>query len=119
MSDDRGPGIMYFKCDECGADWIEAVRDNRSPSSEVCFCSQTVQPVTATTEQFDSLKFKPTPSGSVPVMVTNAEVLRLNALISVLRDEMAELNRDAMYCPHCACQSCYDEKARRQKEDVW
>ena len=119
MNGERGPGIVYFKCDDCGAEWIEATRDSQSPSSERCYCSQTVQPVLATTAQFDSLKFKVAPSGSVPVMVTDAEVLRLNNLIGVLRNEMAELNRDAMYCPHCACHSCDEERSKRDREDVW
>jgi hypothetical protein len=51
----RGPGVRYFRCDECGKEWLDVSRDADSPSGESCDCGEWVFASRATTEQFDRL----------------------------------------------------------------
>lgn len=69
MREKHGPGFRYFKCDECGNEWISASRDRNSPSGEQCIgmmdedpgvfclrlCTEWVMATPATTEQYDRL----------------------------------------------------------------
>jgi hypothetical protein len=113
------PGINYFKCDDCGREWIDTTRDVGSPSCESCTCGASVTPEEATTEQFDNFKHKLTPRGVLPINMRPDEVAKLVSEIEFLRSEFQEIQRDTLYCPHCACQSCYDEKQKRAEEDTW
>lgn len=113
------PGVRYFKCESCSKEWIDVSRDVSSPSGDSCWCGAWVSPVEATTSQFDTLKHKLTPLGISPVGLPSDEVAKLNTQILQLQAEMEGMNRDVLYCPHCACQSCWDEKRKREDEDRW
>lgn len=106
------PGFNYFKCEECGEEWIDSTRDIGSPSGDSCYCGNNVVPECATTTQYDNLKFKLTPLG-VPAVPRVGDVDRYTDEILRLRSEIEHLARDHMYCAHCACQSCYDETQLR------
>lgn len=54
----RGPGFRFFRCGECGNEWIEPCRDRDSPSGESCDCGEWCGATPATTEQYDRLKGK-------------------------------------------------------------
>ena len=113
------PGILYFCCEECKQEWREASRDVGSPSGYHCYCGLPVSGVDATTTQFDNLKHKLTPCGVTPVGIVNNRIKELEAKVDQLVDELEDLNRDALYCPSCACNSCYEESEKRKREDTW
>lgn len=50
------PGIRYFKCDDCGHEWLEPSRDVSSPSGDDCKeCGVWCGARPASTEEFDRL----------------------------------------------------------------
>lgn len=50
------PGFRYFRCGECGCEWMKPSRDATSPSGDECSeCGDWIMASEATTEQYDRL----------------------------------------------------------------
>ena len=56
MSEERGPGVVCYHCDDCGTRWLDMSRDWRSPSGDDCpLCDRWCHSHRASTEEFDDL----------------------------------------------------------------